>query len=265
MPARADRDGLRRQSGADRGRRADHGAGRGEPGQRVAAARRAAAQHDTAMLLITHDLRLAAHVCDDITVLYAGEQVEYGPAREVLSRSRHPYTWALDQATPDVRRPAAPVAVAQRPDAGVSALGIHHRLPLRRTLPAARSRPARQQPPALMRTARPAIGCAAESRDACEFSRTTASAEAVPATSQAPDRRRLATPLVELQDATLRYTARRGLLGQRKVHNFAVDRLVAHGAARRIRRHRGGKRQRQKFGGAADRRGRGAHRRPAAD
>src|SRR5579864_2046762 len=59
-------------------------------------------QHETAMLLITHDLRLAAHVCDDIAVLYAGEQVEYGPAREVLRRSRHPYTWALDQATPDV-------------------------------------------------------------------------------------------------------------------------------------------------------------------
>ncbi|MBV9559105.1 MAG: ABC transporter ATP-binding protein, partial [Bradyrhizobium sp.] len=60
-------------------------------------------QHETAMLLITHDLRLAAHVCDDIAVLYAGEQVEHGPAREVLRRSRHPYTWALDQATPDVQ------------------------------------------------------------------------------------------------------------------------------------------------------------------
>ncbi len=39
--------------------------------------------HGTALLFITHDLRLAAHVCDDILVLYAGDMVERGPARAV--------------------------------------------------------------------------------------------------------------------------------------------------------------------------------------
>src|SRR5690242_17197080 len=81
-------------------------------------------QHETAMLLITHDLRLAAHVCDDIAVLYAGEQVEYGPAREVLRQSAHPYTSALDQATPDVHGPQRRLAALSGQMPGVSALGM---------------------------------------------------------------------------------------------------------------------------------------------
>ena len=43
---------------------------------------------DTAVLFITHDLRLAAQVCDDILVLYAGRAAEYGPARERVRRRR---------------------------------------------------------------------------------------------------------------------------------------------------------------------------------
>ena len=42
----------------------------------------------TAVVFITHDLRLAAQVCDDILVLYAGRAVEYGPARKVFLRRR---------------------------------------------------------------------------------------------------------------------------------------------------------------------------------
>ena len=56
--------------------------------------------HGTALLFITHDLRLAAHVCDDILVLYAGEMVERGPARAVSHAPRHPYTRALQAANP---------------------------------------------------------------------------------------------------------------------------------------------------------------------
>ncbi|HEY0296879.1 MAG TPA: ABC transporter ATP-binding protein [Bordetella sp.] len=58
---------------------------------------------DTAVLLITHDLRLAAQVCDQIAVMYAGDLVETGPAAEVLETPRHPYTRALKHATPDLR------------------------------------------------------------------------------------------------------------------------------------------------------------------
>jgi peptide/nickel transport system ATP-binding protein len=57
-------------------------------------------KHKTGLLFITHDLRLAAHLCDEIVVLYAGDVVERGPAKAVFGRPRHPYTQALKQATP---------------------------------------------------------------------------------------------------------------------------------------------------------------------
>jgi len=53
-----------------------------------------------AMLFITHDLRVAAQVCDQVAVMYRGEVVEYGAAREIFSTPRHDYTRALFQAAP---------------------------------------------------------------------------------------------------------------------------------------------------------------------
>lgn len=61
--------------------------------------------HATALLFITHDLRLAARVCDDIAVLYAGEVVERGPARTITQNPQHPYTRALQAANPPLRGP----------------------------------------------------------------------------------------------------------------------------------------------------------------
>src|SRR5580698_1483284 len=56
--------------------------------------------HGTAVIFITHDLRLASQLCDDVVVLYAGRAVESGPARAVLSRPAHPYTRCLQLANP---------------------------------------------------------------------------------------------------------------------------------------------------------------------
>lgn len=53
-----------------------------------------------AMLLITHDLELAAAVCDRIVVMYAGEVVEILDADALHSRARHPYTRALMASRP---------------------------------------------------------------------------------------------------------------------------------------------------------------------
>ena len=53
-----------------------------------------------AMLFITHDLRVAAQVCDDVAVMREGRVVEYGPANEVLVRPQHAYTQALIAAAP---------------------------------------------------------------------------------------------------------------------------------------------------------------------
>jgi peptide/nickel transport system ATP-binding protein len=52
------------------------------------------------ILFITHDLRVAAQISDRIVVMKAGEIVESGPARTLLSAPRHPYTQALLAAAP---------------------------------------------------------------------------------------------------------------------------------------------------------------------
>jgi len=60
-------------------------------------------RHRTAVIFITHDLRLAAQICDDIVVMYAGRAVESGPARAVLANPAHPYTRCLQLANPSMR------------------------------------------------------------------------------------------------------------------------------------------------------------------
>jgi len=52
------------------------------------------------LFLITHDLGAASFLCDRIAVMYAGEVVECGPAKEVLSLPLHPYTQGLIASLP---------------------------------------------------------------------------------------------------------------------------------------------------------------------
>ncbi|QQM32225.1 ABC transporter ATP-binding protein [Martelella lutilitoris] len=54
-----------------------------------------------AMLFVTHDLRVAASICDEVTVMYRGEAVEQGPASQVLVTPAHDYTRTLLDAVPD--------------------------------------------------------------------------------------------------------------------------------------------------------------------
>ena len=53
-----------------------------------------------AMLFITHDLRVAAQVCDRVAVMTGGRVVEYGPTAEVFAHPRDDYTRALLAAAP---------------------------------------------------------------------------------------------------------------------------------------------------------------------
>ncbi len=55
---------------------------------------------DLAMLFVTHDLRVAAQVCDNIAVMKLGEIVEYGTTYDVFNNPQHEYTKSLLAAVP---------------------------------------------------------------------------------------------------------------------------------------------------------------------
>ena len=57
-----------------------------------------------AIILITHDLGVVAHLADQVAVMYAGQIVEYGSVDDVFYRSSHPYTLGLKRAMPTNRR-----------------------------------------------------------------------------------------------------------------------------------------------------------------
>jgi oligopeptide/dipeptide ABC transporter ATP-binding protein len=67
--------------------------------------RRLRAEHQTAVILITHDLGVVAQVADHVAVMYAGRIVERARAGELFSAPRHPYTRALLSSVPRVDRP----------------------------------------------------------------------------------------------------------------------------------------------------------------
>ncbi len=56
----------------------------------------------TAVLLITHDLGLAAERAHKVIVMYKGQVVEAGPALELLTNPRHPYTQKLVASAPSI-------------------------------------------------------------------------------------------------------------------------------------------------------------------
>ena len=55
---------------------------------------------DTAVLLISHDLGLIGQTCDEIVVMYGGQTMEQGTAKNVLNGPRNPYTKALLSSLP---------------------------------------------------------------------------------------------------------------------------------------------------------------------
>jgi peptide/nickel transport system ATP-binding protein len=57
-------------------------------------------EFQTSVLFISHNLAVIAKMCDRVGVLYAGELLEQGPAREVFDNPRHPYTVGLLRCIP---------------------------------------------------------------------------------------------------------------------------------------------------------------------
>ncbi|GAB3823127.1 ABC transporter ATP-binding protein [Kribbella italica] len=100
----------------------------------LALLRKLQVEEGSAMLLVSHDLRVMSHVAQDLVVLYAGRVTERGAASVVLNRPAHPYTEALVRSVPAIRTrtaiadplPGTSAVPAQRP----SGCAFHPRCPL---------------------------------------------------------------------------------------------------------------------------------------
>jgi peptide/nickel transport system ATP-binding protein len=66
-------------------------------------------ENGTAVLFITHDFGVVAEIADSVAVLRLGELVESGPAQQVLTAPRHPYTHMLLAAVPSLTARKAPL------------------------------------------------------------------------------------------------------------------------------------------------------------
>lgn len=60
------------------------------------------AQMGLSVIFITHDLGVVARVADFVKVMYAGKIIEAGTVDEIFFDPRHPYTWGLLSAMPDL-------------------------------------------------------------------------------------------------------------------------------------------------------------------
>jgi len=61
-------------------------------------------EHNTAVMLITHDMGVIAETADRVAVMYAGRLVEMGPVRDVIMNPNHPYTVGLMNSIPSIAK-----------------------------------------------------------------------------------------------------------------------------------------------------------------
>jgi oligopeptide/dipeptide ABC transporter ATP-binding protein len=73
------------------------------------------AEINMGIVVVTHDLGVAAELADDVAVMYAGRFVEYGSAVQVLSTPTHPYTEGLIEANVRPGQPRRPRAIPGAP------------------------------------------------------------------------------------------------------------------------------------------------------
>jgi peptide/nickel transport system ATP-binding protein len=167
-------------------------------------------RHGTAVIFITHDLRLAAQLCDDVIVMYAGRAVESGPARTVLATPAHPYTRCLQLASPAMS--AERRALYLLPEQMPSLLQLRyfrgcHFAP---RCPLASAECRRDEPPQ--------VAVAPDHIAACihaSSSRSISSTDGPPAAPKRSER-----PLLRVERLSRRYSISRGLFG--RAHTIAA-------------------------------------------
>ncbi|SDT35741.1 ABC transporter ATP-binding protein [Microlunatus soli] len=62
-----------------------------------------------AVLFVTHDMSLVSHFSDRLMVMYAGQEVEFGPTRQVFDTPAHPYSRGLLDAFPSIKGERRPL------------------------------------------------------------------------------------------------------------------------------------------------------------
>jgi ABC-type oligopeptide transport system ATPase subunit len=63
-------------------------------------------------MLISHDLSVVKHLCDEVAVLWQGRIVEQGPPEQLFTAAQHPYTRTLLAAVPEPEPKVGPLASA---------------------------------------------------------------------------------------------------------------------------------------------------------
>ncbi|WP_192498605.1 ABC transporter ATP-binding protein [Ornithinimicrobium pratense] len=92
-------------------------------------------ERDMSMLLVTHDMGVAARLADRIAVMYAGRVVEYGTPPEIFDSGQHPYTRGLLACIPSLageRRTILPTigGAVPHPSQLPSGCAFHPRCPM---------------------------------------------------------------------------------------------------------------------------------------
>jgi peptide/nickel transport system ATP-binding protein len=141
----------------------------------------------TAVLFITHDLRLAAQACDEVAVLYAGTVVEHGPAHRVFALPAHPYTRCLQLANPSMKGPRRALYALPEQMPGLRALANIDGCRFAPRCPIAQPKCLAADPPLLGDT----------HRAACHFSEWAGSID-LPDTPRLPVHTRNEAPLLEV-------------------------------------------------------------------
>ncbi len=75
--------------------------------QIIALLKRLCKEHDTAVILITHDMGVIAEISDRVAVMYAGRLVEVGNVRDIVKNPKHPYSQGLMGSIPSLHHKAA--------------------------------------------------------------------------------------------------------------------------------------------------------------
>jgi peptide/nickel transport system ATP-binding protein len=170
------------------------------------------------LLLITHDLAVVAGMADRVALMYAGQIIEVATAEEFFRAPRHPYAKLLLSALPDAARRGEKLAAIGGSVPPLSQVFEGCRFAPRcdRVMPECH-----HTPPALIETgAAHPVRCLLYREGAAPVAAATAPARA----DDTPvPRLQTAQPLLDVQQLTVAFPIRQGLLQRAKRHFTAVS------------------------------------------